>query len=61
MHDANLPGHTVELDDGWAAGYADHAFNQPDKFPDPKAMIAQIHAHGLRLRPLGHLLRQPRR
>src|SRR4051794_21918089 len=46
IHDARLPGHTMELDDGWAAGYADHAFNQPDKFPDPKAMIDKIHAMG---------------
>jgi alpha-glucosidase (family GH31 glycosyl hydrolase) len=46
LHDARLPGHTVELDDGWAAGYADHAFNQPNKFPNPKAMIAKIHAMG---------------
>jgi alpha-glucosidase (family GH31 glycosyl hydrolase) len=44
--DNRLPGHTVELDDGWAAGYADHLFNQPDKFPDPKSMIDQIHKMG---------------
>jgi alpha-glucosidase (family GH31 glycosyl hydrolase) len=46
LHDAHLPGHTVELDDGWSAGYADHAFNQPNKFPDPKAMIDKVHAMG---------------
>jgi alpha-glucosidase (family GH31 glycosyl hydrolase) len=44
--DNHLPGHTVELDDGWAAGYADHVFNQPAKFPDPKAMIAKVHKMG---------------
>src|SRR4051812_7845936 len=27
IHDANLPGHTMELDDGWSVGYGDHAFN----------------------------------
>ena len=44
--DNHLPGHTVELDDGWAAGYADHVFNQPSNFPDPKAMIDQVHKMG---------------
>jgi alpha-glucosidase (family GH31 glycosyl hydrolase) len=46
IHDANLPGHTMELDDGWALGYADHEFTATAKFPDPKAMIDQIHAMG---------------
>jgi hypothetical protein len=46
LHRAHLPGHTVELDDGWARGYADHVFNQPKKFPHPKAMIDKIHAMG---------------
>lgn len=46
IHDAQLPAATMELDDGWSAGYADHVFNLPDKFPDPKAMIAQIHQLG---------------
>jgi alpha-glucosidase (family GH31 glycosyl hydrolase) len=44
--DNKLPGHTVELDDGWAAGYADHVFNEPSKFPDPKAMVDQVHKLG---------------
>jgi alpha-glucosidase (family GH31 glycosyl hydrolase) len=44
--DNHLPGHTVELDDGWAAGYADHVFNLPAKFPDPKAMVDQVHKMG---------------
>ena len=43
-----LPGHLVELDDGWAAGYADHAFNQPAKFPDPKAMSDELHRLGFK-------------
>src|SRR3954451_20645519 len=46
IHDAGLPGHTMELDDGWALGYADHEFTATTKFPDPKAMIDQIHAMG---------------
>jgi alpha-glucosidase (family GH31 glycosyl hydrolase) len=46
LHRAHLPGHTVELDDGWARGYADHIFNQPKKFPHPKQMIKKIHAMG---------------
>ena len=36
----------MELDDGWSAGYSDHVFNLPDKFPNPKAMIAQVHKLG---------------
>jgi alpha-glucosidase (family GH31 glycosyl hydrolase) len=46
LHDARLPGHTVELDDGWSAGYSDHAFNRHEAFPNPKAMIAKVHAMG---------------
>ena len=46
IHDANLPAATMELDDGWSAGYADHVFNLPDKFPDPKAMVDQVHELG---------------
>lgn len=45
IHDAHLPGHTMELDDGWTLGYGDHIFNSP-KFPDPQSMIDQIHAMG---------------
>lgn len=46
LHDANLPAATMELDDGWSAGYADHVFNEPGKFPNPKAMIARVHKLG---------------
>jgi alpha-glucosidase (family GH31 glycosyl hydrolase) len=46
LADNHIPAHTVMLDDGWSAGYADHAFNLPGKFPDPKAMIAKIHKMG---------------
>jgi alpha-glucosidase (family GH31 glycosyl hydrolase) len=46
LADNHLPAHTVMLDDGWSAGYADHVFNQPGKFPDPKAMIKKIHKLG---------------
>ena len=42
----HLAAHTVMLDDGWSAGYADHVFNQPGKFPNPKAMIRKIHKMG---------------
>jgi alpha-glucosidase (family GH31 glycosyl hydrolase) len=45
LRDNHLPGHTVELDDGWTLGYGDHIFNSP-KFPHPKAMVDQIHAMG---------------
>ena len=46
IHDAGLPGHTMELDDGWALGYADHEFTATGKFPDPQAMIDQVHGMG---------------
>jgi len=44
IHDAGIPGHTFNLDDGWMSHYGDFTFN--DKFPDPKAMSDAIHALG---------------
>jgi alpha-glucosidase (family GH31 glycosyl hydrolase) len=44
IHEANIPGHTFNLDDGWMSHYGDFTFNE--KFPDPKAMSDEIHQMG---------------
>ncbi|WP_225850365.1 glycoside hydrolase family 31 protein [Streptomyces sp. HPF1205] len=44
LHDAGVPGHTIQMDDGWMSHYGDFTFN--GKFPDPKAMSDEIHAMG---------------
>jgi alpha-glucosidase (family GH31 glycosyl hydrolase) len=44
LHDAGVPGHTIQLDDGWMSHYGDFTFN--GKFPAPKAMSDEIHAMG---------------
>lgn len=46
IHDANIPAHTFNLDDGWMSHYGDFTFN--DKFPDPAAMSDAIHQLGSR-------------
>jgi alpha-glucosidase (family GH31 glycosyl hydrolase) len=46
VHDAGLPAHTFNLDDGWMSHYGDFTFN--DKFPDPQGMSDAIHALGSR-------------
>lgn len=44
LHDAGVPGHTIQMDDGWMSHYGDFTFNS--KFPAPKAMSDEIHAMG---------------
>ncbi len=44
LHDAHVPGHTIQVDDGWSTHYGDFDFNS--KFPDPKALSAAIHGMG---------------
>ena len=39
LHDAGMPGHTIQIDDGWSTHYGDFDFNS--KFPDPKAAVAR--------------------
>ncbi|MBO2452367.1 alpha-galactosidase [Actinomadura barringtoniae] len=46
LHAKGLPGHTMSLDDGWMKHYGDFTWN--DKFPDPKAMAAEIHGMNYR-------------
>ena len=44
LHDAGIPAHAIEVDDGWSSHYGDFGFNS--KFPDPKGLSDQIHAMG---------------
>ncbi|WP_084614694.1 TIM-barrel domain-containing protein [Nakamurella lactea] len=44
LHASGIPAHTFNLDDGWMSHYGDFTFNS--KFPDPKAMVDQIHSMG---------------
>ena len=44
LHDAGVPGQTIQVDDGWMSHYGDFTFNA--KFPDPKQLSDQIHAMG---------------
>ena len=44
LHDAGVPGHTIQMDDGWMSHYGDFTFNS--KFPAPKTMSDEIHAMG---------------
>ena len=45
QHALNLPATVKLLDARWEIAYHTFEFN-PAKFPDPAAMIAQLHAHG---------------
>ncbi|SHF66467.1 Glycosyl hydrolases family 31 [Jatrophihabitans endophyticus] len=44
LHDAGVPGHTVQIDDGWSTHYGDFAFNA--KFPDPAGLSRAVHDLG---------------
>lgn len=44
IHHAGIPAHSFTLDDGWMSHYGDFTFN--DKFPDPKAMVDEVHRLG---------------
>lgn len=41
---AGVPGHTIQVDDGWMSHYGDFTFN--DKFPAPAQMSKTIHDLG---------------
>lgn len=43
----HIPGHTIQIDDGWMRAYGDFAFNS--KFPTPMQMSAEIHRLGFSL------------
>lgn len=38
----------VEIDDNWETCYGEAVFN-PDRFPDPRAMVDQLHSEGFRV------------
>ncbi len=44
LHRAGVPGHTIQVDDGWMTHYGDFDFNS--KFPSPKRLSEQIHNMG---------------
>ncbi|MDR1680692.1 MAG: glycoside hydrolase family 31 protein [Prevotellaceae bacterium] len=43
-----FPTGILMIDDNWQKYYGNFEF-KPDKFPDPKAMVAQLHAQGFRV------------
>lgn len=43
----HIPGHAIQIDDGWMSAYGDFTFNS--KFPTPKRMSAEIHKLGFSL------------
>jgi alpha-glucosidase (family GH31 glycosyl hydrolase) len=47
LHDAGVPGHSIQIDDGWMGHYGDFDFNS--KFPTPQQMSAEIHQMGYNL------------
>ncbi len=44
LHDAGIPAHAVQVDDGWMSHYGDFTFNS--KFPTPKLLSRRIHDMG---------------
>ena len=44
----NYPYHVMEIDDRWQVYYGDLDFD-PKRFPDPKAMIDELHAKGFKV------------
>jgi alpha-glucosidase (family GH31 glycosyl hydrolase) len=47
IHDGGWPASVVIIDDGWQTHYGDNQFNS--KFPDPRAMVDEVHRLGYRL------------
>ena len=43
-----VPPGVIMIDDTWQAGYGDWRF-EPSRFPDPKAMIGELHAMGYKV------------
>ena len=43
-----VPAGVLMIDDTWQAGYGDWRF-EPSRFPDPKAMIDELHAMGFKV------------
>ena len=47
--DRGLARSVMEIDDRWQTRYGDIEFD-PRKFPDPKAMVDELHALGFKVR-----------
>ncbi|MEW5977329.1 MAG: glycoside hydrolase family 31 protein [Acidobacteriota bacterium] len=47
IRELDFPAGILELDDGWACHYGDHRFD-PQKFPDPKQMVSDLHKLGFK-------------
>jgi len=47
LKEAGVPGHTIQVDDGWSSHYGDFTFN--DKFPAPEQMSQTIHDLGYQM------------
>jgi len=45
---AGLPIGALEIDDKWQMEYGELAFD-PERFPDPRGMIDDLHAHGIQV------------
>lgn len=50
--DRGLARSVMEIDDRWQTRYGDIEFD-PRKFPDPKAMVDELHALGFKVRGRG--------
>jgi len=48
IRDAKIPAGFIEIDDKWEGHYGDMQFD-PGKFPDPKAMVEQLHDLGFKV------------
>jgi alpha-glucosidase (family GH31 glycosyl hydrolase) len=48
LADNHIPGHAIQIDDGWTSNYGDYTFD-PVKFPTPKEMSAEVHSLGFDL------------
>jgi len=48
IRDNGYPYHVLEIDDRWQVQYGDLSFD-PQRFPDPKGMIDQLHAAGFKV------------
>ena len=48
IREYELPAGVIEIDDKWESKYGDMQFNTA-KFPDPRAMVAELHKMGFRV------------
>lgn len=48
IRENDLPAGVIEIDDNWESKYGDQQFNTA-KFPDPRAMVTELHKMGFRV------------